>query len=324
MGNEIQPAMGGDLSPISVQGVLDRMKFIRQIMTDVLKEGITADYAKIPGCGDKYALLKPGAEKLSVAFRLSQAFQVETIDMENGHREYRVKCILNGIYEGVGSCSTLESKYRYRSGPKKVTDKPVPKEYWTVRKENQASAQAMIGAGNGVAKGPDGQWYITEGGGDRVENPDPADQYNTCLKMAKKRAHVDAVISTTGCSDIFTQDIEENLDPMGADNSHKAAVPPPQQRKPEPKPETTAQATPGDASVAQPAAPPAPDTISEAQARRLYAIAKSAKWADENLKAELKAKWGYTSSKNILRAEYEEICDYFQKPQERQPGEDPI
>jgi hypothetical protein len=37
----------------------------------------------------------------------------------------------------------------------------------------------------------------------------PADVANTILKMAKKRAQVDAVITATAASDIFTQDIED-------------------------------------------------------------------------------------------------------------------
>jgi hypothetical protein len=43
----------------------------------------------------------------------------------------------------------------------------------------------------------------------RIENPDVADVYNTCLKMAKKRAHVDATLSALAVSDAFTQDIED-------------------------------------------------------------------------------------------------------------------
>lgn len=43
----------------------------------------------------------------------------------------------------------------------------------------------------------------------KKENPNIADTWNTVLKMAKKRAFVDAVKSTTAASDIFTQDIED-------------------------------------------------------------------------------------------------------------------
>lgn len=41
------------------------------------------------------------------------------------------------------------------------------------------------------------------------ERSDIADVYNTVLKMAKKRAMVDAVLTVTAASDIFTQDIED-------------------------------------------------------------------------------------------------------------------
>ena len=47
---------------------------------------------------------------------------------------------------------------------------------------------------------------------DKKPNPYLADTYNTVLKMAKKRAAVDAVITTTACSDMFTQDIEDFRD----------------------------------------------------------------------------------------------------------------
>ena len=42
-----------------------------------------------------------------------------------------------------------------------------------------------------------------------MENPDLADVYNTVLKIAKKRAHVDASLTATAASDIFTQDMED-------------------------------------------------------------------------------------------------------------------
>lgn len=44
----------------------------------------------------------------------------------------------------------------------------------------------------------------------------PADMYNTCLKMAKKRAFVDAILTCTAASDCFTQDIEDDPESFGA------------------------------------------------------------------------------------------------------------
>jgi hypothetical protein len=46
--------------------------------------------------------------------------------------------------------------------------------------------------------------------GGKIEHDNPSDYYNTCLKMGKKRALVDAVLTSTAASDIFTQDIEED------------------------------------------------------------------------------------------------------------------
>jgi hypothetical protein len=42
-----------------------------------------------------------------------------------------------------------------------------------------------------------------------VENPDILDTVNTVLKMAKKRAKIDAVIGVTRSSGLFTQDMED-------------------------------------------------------------------------------------------------------------------
>jgi hypothetical protein len=43
----------------------------------------------------------------------------------------------------------------------------------------------------------------------QVTNPDVFDQVNTILKMAKKRALVDAALSAGRLSDLFTQDLED-------------------------------------------------------------------------------------------------------------------
>jgi hypothetical protein len=44
---------------------------------------------------------------------------------------------------------------------------------------------------------------------DKEATVNPADYYNTVLKMAKKRSQADAVLTATGASDIFTQDLED-------------------------------------------------------------------------------------------------------------------
>lgn len=196
-------------SAMPIQAMVKQINTIQEVMRGVMKED--QHYGVIPGT-DKPSLLKPGAEKLGLTFRLAPDYIVETLTGEHGHREYRVKCTLTHIPTGavvgagLGICSTMETKYRYISDVE-FTGKPVPKEYW---KNRDAS---LLGPKGSVAKkNPQtNQWEIAAIRG-KVDREDIADTYNTCIKMAKKRAHVDAILTATAASDIFTQDLEEEED----------------------------------------------------------------------------------------------------------------
>ena len=200
-------------TPLTVQQVLIHVALIQQIMAAAMKEG--EHYGRIPGCGDKPTLLKPGAEKLCLLFRLAPAYDVQERQLERGHREYRITATLTSITtqvnigQGVGSCSTLENKFRFRAGVAEVTDRAVPRAYWDLRGEDPAKAQELIGGKGFTVKKVDGQGWMVAKGGEKVETDNPADSFNTVLKMAKKRALVDAVLTATAASDIFTQDLEE-------------------------------------------------------------------------------------------------------------------
>lgn len=154
----------------SVLEVRQQVNQIQYLMKDVLQDG--EHYGCVPGCGKKPTLLQPGAEKIAYMFHFVPTYEVTRNDLGAGHREYEVRCTLTNrdtgevVGGGLGLCTTMESKYRYRN--KWVNNQKV-----------------------------------------REENPDIADTLNTVLKMAKKRAFVDAVKSTTAASDIFTQDIED-------------------------------------------------------------------------------------------------------------------
>lgn len=218
MENEValvhQHQMAGMIEWVSPQQVVAQVKHVQEIMHSVMREG--EHYGKIPGT-KKQCLFKSGAEILGLTFRLIPEFDVAQTDFGNGHREVTVTCRLRNpmgslVGQGVGSCSTMESKYRWRSGADlEDTGKPIPKEYWDAKKDNPAKAQAMIGGKGFVAKKNDlDAWTIhAKSVGDRSENPDIADVWNTVLKMAKKRAHVDATITATATSDMFTQDVED-------------------------------------------------------------------------------------------------------------------
>ncbi len=208
-------AVNGSLSlqALTPSELLGQVALIQQTMSLAMKD--KEHYGTIPGCGNKPTLLKAGAEKLAFLFRLAPAFEIIEKEMERGHREYRVTCTMQHIGsgaiigQGVGSATTMEGKWRFRTGPQKITDRPVPRAYWDLKKEDPGKAQELIGKGNAAKKGEDGSWYIAEGGGEKVEHDNPADYYNTVLKMAKKRAQVDATLTCTAASDIFTQDIED-------------------------------------------------------------------------------------------------------------------
>ena len=205
--------------PLSAPQIQAQVNLIQEVMKAVMKDG--EHYGKIPGCGDKPSLLKPGAEKLMFTFRLVADPEVEVYDLYHptvgGHREYRVKVRISsmgGTYMGggIGSCSTMENKYRFRGGEKIPTDKPVPKEYWNLKNAGKMDEAKELIGGDGYGVGKDGgKWVICELG-EKQEHDNPADFYNTCEKMAKKRALVDATLTVTAASDIFTQDIEELVD----------------------------------------------------------------------------------------------------------------
>jgi hypothetical protein len=227
-------------SALSPRQLLEQVELIQSVMKSVMKEG--EHYGTIPGCGEKKSLFKPGAEKLSLTFRLRPDYEETIIDLPNGHREYRIKCNLFSIVtgrpigQGLGSCCTLEAKYRFRPGPAELTGKPVPKSYWDIRKSDPKKAQELIGGRGFVTKKNDsGVWEIATQG-EKVEHDNPADYYNTCLKIGKKRAHVDAILTATGASDIFTQDIEDIAENLSAYNGN---TPPPEDHAPKPNPGNT-------------------------------------------------------------------------------------
>lgn len=238
MGKELVQTNPAENEVMTAGDVVRQVNLIQQMMKAVMigptKENPAGvHYGLVPGCGSKPVLLKPGAEKLRLTFRLRAIVGAEDIaieHLEGGHRTYTIRThILNRLGDeiatGVGLCSTLESKYRYRGGQKKPTDRPVPKEYWNLKKEGRiAEAQATIG-GPGFGPGKiNGEWMICEIG-EKEENPDIADTYNTVLKMAKKRSDVDGTISALAASDIFTQDIDETVENTSGGEAHQSQAP---------------------------------------------------------------------------------------------------
>lgn len=218
----------------AIDDLLNKVALVMEVMDRVMKDG--EHYGKIPGCGDKPALLKAGAEKLGMTFRLHPSFDITERDLGRAHREYSIKCRLSDGTEGVGSCSTMESKFRFRGGERKCPE---------CGKAAIIKGKAEYGGGwlcfqkkGGCGhKWPDGAAEIESQSQERVEHDNPADYYNTCLKMGKKRAHVDAIITATACSDIFVQDVEEMVGQADASTPRQAAAPAPAAAPPAKAPE---------------------------------------------------------------------------------------
>ncbi|MDX9778544.1 MAG: hypothetical protein RBT43_07295 [bacterium] len=202
-------------APMNVADVREQVNLIQHVMREVMKEG--EHFGLIPGCGKKPALYKPGAEKLSLVFRLAPKFEITKEDLGNGHRNYDVRCLLYHITtgeliaEGHGSCSTMETKYRYRTAERSCPK--CGKESIIKGKEEYGGGWICFKNKGGCgAKFSDTAPEIIGQNVGRVEYDNPADYWNTCLKMGAKRAHVAATLIGTAASDIFTQDIEENPD----------------------------------------------------------------------------------------------------------------
>jgi hypothetical protein len=201
------------LYEMDTAAIVDRKRKLVEVMTAVMREG--EHYGRIPGCGDKPTLYKAGAEVLATVFGLAPRFEIAEVNLPGGHREYRITCqlhhISNGTFlgSGVGACSTMESKYRWRRAERKC---PTCGKAGTIikGKAEYGGGWLCYGKKGGCGgKWPDGDKSIESQPTDRVENPDVADVYNTVLKMAKKRAQVDATLTVVGASDILTQDLED-------------------------------------------------------------------------------------------------------------------
>jgi hypothetical protein len=196
---------------LTIEDLIARKAKIDEVITRAMVRG--EDFGQIPGCGPKPALLKAGAEKLCTIFGLAPEFDDEIIELGDGHREVRITCTLRSIGsgvalgQGVGSCSTRESKYRWRGGSRLCPECGAAA--ITKSKFDDCGWFCFHKKGGCGAKWPVGAKEIEDQTTDRVENPDIADQWNTVLKMAKKRAHVDATLTVTGASHVLTQDIDD-------------------------------------------------------------------------------------------------------------------
>ena len=131
----------------------------------------------------------------------------------------------------------------------------------------------------------DKEYVVSEGYGSantresNTGNANAFDVANTKLKIAEKRALLDAVIKMAGLSSIFTQDIENDDFMKGADTITKA------------KPD---------------------DGITTKQRARIFAISAQAGMSSEQCKTWLASK-GFVSTKDIKQSDYDAICSDLER-----------
>ncbi len=224
--------------------------------------------ASFPG-DKKMNLLKPGADYLCVAFKLVPEFTQTEKDLGMGHREYSSVCTIKTfdgqriVANGVGTCSTMESKYRWRYAKTKC---PTCEQETVIKgKEDFGGGWLCWGKKGGCgAKFSTSDPAIVNQVRGKIENPDPADVWNTVMKISKKRAFVDAIITATGCSDQFTQDAEDHAE-EGATQERKE-----EKRSQAPTSQPHNESTSAAGGTGTPAAPKPADGLADNEELNLF------------------------------------------------------
>lgn len=209
------------LSPVVDLATAQRqLAEFQKFVSEYLIEGTEGegDYGSLPG-SKKKCLHQSGAHKLCELYGYAPTFpdnrirRTERWELTPPLFDYEVTCVLirKGtdcvIAEGLGSCNSYESKYRYRKEERKCPECGAPA---------IIKGKAQYGGGWVCWKKKDGcgenfpeddERIVSQHVG-RVPNEDIADQKNTILKISAKRSLVSATIAATRSSGLFTVDME--------------------------------------------------------------------------------------------------------------------
>jgi hypothetical protein len=186
-----------------------RLELIEEVKRTAMRQDV--DYGLVPGT-DKPGLFKPGAEKLAILFKLDVQPRNEPIWGPGAHLTVISRATVyhaptgSRLGYGEGICSSRERSRAYR---KRERTCPACDTAAVIKGKAEFGGGWLCwrkrdGCG---AKFPDGDERIEGQEVGEIENPDLPDTWNAVTKMAKKRAYADAVLSVTGASAIFTQDL---------------------------------------------------------------------------------------------------------------------
>lgn len=189
----------------SAKEIKANVQLIQEVMRAVMIDG--THYGKVPGCGDKKALLKPGSETLLMTFRIAPFPEVQDMSLPD-KAHFRVRTIGKSIITGVevgsafGECSSEEEKYKWKGAVHQKEYDATPEDRKRIK-------------------------YTRDGGEILQVRTNPSDVANTVLKMAVKRSMVALTLTVTAASDIFVQDVEDMEElPNGDGPTKNAKVPP--------------------------------------------------------------------------------------------------
>ena len=206
--------------PMTVESIKQRSTHVQALIKDLMVEGV--HFMTIPGTDGK-SLTKQGTEMLLSAFHI--AVEPEIIETTTAdYVRYTVKITGRhmgsgiAIGTGVGRCSSLEEKYKWRRA--------------VCVEEFEATPEHLrrIKWGNGQ-RGV----YTTQ-----QIRTNPEDIANTVLKMAKKRAQADLCLTALAASDAFrTQPRPANTQPTREQVRDAARARPTPSEAVSPKAETT-------------------------------------------------------------------------------------
>jgi hypothetical protein len=280
---EIVEVKSNSLKAVEIRA---QVNLIHEVMDSVMKKDV--HYGVIPGC-KKPSLYKPGAEKILMTFRLvADNPIIEDLSTADSIRYRVTQRILtaSGSLVGAasGECSSDEDKYKWR--------RPVCDEEFNETPEDRRMEKWVKDHTGKASKIK------------RIRT-NPADVGNTILKMAVKRAVIGATLITTAASDVFDQDIEDI--PAEMLDTVTNGEPKPIIKEPQKKP-----AAPVEEKKETPKKK-ANNPISEAQGKRLYAIAIGNGYTGEDINAYLIENYGIESSRDIEKEHYEAIVEHFQE-----------
>lgn len=281
--NDIVQYQGGGMAIATAEQIHAQVQRVQQVMKAVMKRDV--HYGIVPGT-KKPSLWKPGAEVLCATFHIAPEYRIEDLSTDDYIR-YRITCI--GIHqgsgtkmgEGLGECSSNEEKYKWERVYNKREYEALPADRRRIK--------------FGWDKDKRAEYEIFQA---RV---DPADNANTVLKMAQKRAQIGMTLSVTAASDIFSQGLEDlrpgqihGVDPDESGDGNGAGKP----REPQSKSGKTA-------------APADTGNVTDGELKWLEGKLS----ADETMRAELNTRFHMQAfTADLTKAQFKDIKSFLVDP----------